>query len=187
MYMTFDRTRKELISYSSDSPYEIINDNKYGIVHYDNYTVTVLRESIDFIEIEFDETLELEVIVPGQYTLSDEINEFADVLKYKNDILKAGNKLIGEVSKRDINGPLSYVLYMGQLALKSESEYTAGEKAIDFLKPKGEYVTEFDETMKLFNLIEKAGNDFRKSVDMSNTKEAIGIAFLSLKTKLTEL
>ena len=188
MYLTFNRVTKELINYSDGSEGHdgsIINGNKFGIVYFDEYTVTIKRDDVDFIETQFDESMQLEVFVPGQHVLSENVNNYIEVLDYMNEVLKVGNKLIEEQLILDIDPlPVSYVIYMGQLALKDESEYSDSEKKIVFHEDKDVYVSLMNKTMKLFNSIDSALGDFNKKIKSADTKEAIDLALNELKAKL---
>ena len=188
MYLTFNRESRELINHSNSSEYSVIHENKYGIVYFDDYTIIVKRDDIDFIETYFDEVMQLNVLVSDQYMLSDEVNNFIDVLKYKNEILEAGNKLIKEKLALDIEPlPVSYIIYMGQLALKNESAYTEDEKKIVFHQDKGDYVFYMNGTMKLFNSIDIISGNFTKEVTAADTKEIIENAFNDLKLNLDKI
>ena len=188
MYLTFDRTTKELINYSSSSEHSLIHNNKAGIVYFDEYTVTVKRDDIDFVETYFDEIMQVDVLVAGQYMLTDELHDFLEVLERIDEVLDNGIKLIKD--KIEIHNdliPLSYAIYMGQLALKDEAEYTDSEKQINFHMKKNDYIFTFNKTMKLINSIDIIGGNFMKIVKTADTTEAIDTAFDELKTSLDKL
>ena len=132
--------------------------------------------------------MQLEVLVSGQEMLSDDTNNFIEVLKDISETMTNGIKLIKEKLEihRDLL-PTSYVTYMGQLALKNELEYTDDEKKIVFHMNKDDYIFTLNGTMKLYNSIEKIGGDFTKEVKMSDTKDAVQTAFNKLKMNLVNL
>ena len=188
MYLTFDRRTRELINYSDTSPYSVICGNRMDIVHYDDYTVTVKRDDVDIIETYFDESLQLNVLVPGQYTLSDAEENFVGLLSYMTSTLDLGKKLIEEKVKihKDIF-PASYVVYMGQLALKNEQEYTEDEKKILFHLEKNDYIVLLNTMMKLFNSIDLLEGNLTKKVKSADTKDLIDLAFNEFKASLSNL
>ena len=92
MYLTFDLNSGQLIKYSS-SLESTIEENKWNIVHLDDWTVTINRPDIDHIETMFDEQLQLETIVPDQYTLDNSIKEIGP---YLLKVINEGKQLFVE-------------------------------------------------------------------------------------------
>ena len=115
MYLTFDVKTRELISFS-DTYYGERNVNFSDFIYIDKFVVVKSDEIIDFIETQYDEDLHYDVIVPGQYALSDVEVEILLAAYERNEMFKKAKKFTDDLIRHD---NLGYYLAVGKIGSNS--------------------------------------------------------------------
>ena len=182
MYLTFDLNSAQLLS-SSSSFESKIHENKWNIVHIDEWTATINRPDIDHIETMFDEQLQLNIIVPDQHTLDNSIKEIGP---YFLKVINEGKQLFVEKIKI-IEGPLplSYVIYMTQIYMR-----TLSFEEIDFffhIDSEKEYKDDLKDKITKINLIDGYYKTFKNKLKIAGSKESLDLALTELKKSFDNL
>ena len=129
MHLTFDRNTRELVNYHTIYS-GLINIQVPPFVYVDEYIVVKRDDAIDFIETTFDEASQLETIVPGQYSLTDDDIALVSLEEIKINTLHEGKKLVSEkLEKGFLNS--AFLFEKANMALKILNDSaTEGERKI---------------------------------------------------------
>ena len=193
MYLVFSRSSKELLSASDVPLYESsVNEVMFDIAYYDDYVVVQNREDIDFIEEHFDEVMGVTNIVPGQYELSDEVENYLKFKSVRERVMKeAVEKATEKVNEIYGFAPLAYSQFMvnGIGSLLHDILMTVQNNTREVEKEliQDGFTDEFEEKLKKSNIIDGNYKKLKKIINEADNESDNEGVLVALKYTLDNL